>query len=43
MLDFERFEAVSFDCCGTLIDWESGLRTPPTKAGQHESRPCPGT
>jgi 2-haloacid dehalogenase len=25
MLDFERFEAVSFDCYGTLIDWESGI------------------
>ena len=25
MLDFQRFEAVSFDCYGTLIDWESGI------------------
>jgi 2-haloacid dehalogenase len=25
MLDFERFEAVSFDCYGTLIDWEAGI------------------
>jgi 2-haloacid dehalogenase len=25
MLDFSRFEYVSFDCYGTLIDWESGL------------------
>jgi 2-haloacid dehalogenase len=24
-LDFERFRAVTFDCYGTLIDWESGL------------------
>ncbi|HXW91359.1 MAG TPA: haloacid dehalogenase type II [Terriglobales bacterium] len=22
---FDRFEAISFDCYGTLIDWESGL------------------
>ena len=26
MLDFERFEWVSFDCYGTLVDWESGIR-----------------
>jgi 2-haloacid dehalogenase len=25
MLDFRRFEALTFDCYGTLIDWESGL------------------
>lgn len=25
MLDFGRFEALTFDCYGTLIDWESGL------------------
>lgn len=25
MLDFAGFEAISFDCYGTLIDWESGL------------------
>ena len=25
MLDFSRFEYLSFDCYGTLIDWESGL------------------
>lgn len=24
-LDFERFEALTFDCYGTLIDWETGL------------------
>lgn len=24
-LDFSRFEYLSFDCYGTLIDWESGL------------------
>lgn len=24
-LDFSRFEAVTFDCYGTLIDWEAGL------------------
>jgi 2-haloacid dehalogenase len=24
-LDFARFEALTFDCYGTLIDWESGL------------------
>ena len=24
-LDFTRFKAITFDCYGTLIDWESGL------------------
>jgi len=24
-LDYERFEALTFDCYGTLIDWETGL------------------
>jgi len=25
MLDFDHFEALTFDCFGTLIDWESGI------------------
>ncbi|MGB3187841.1 MAG: haloacid dehalogenase type II [Limnoraphis sp.] len=25
MLDFNQFEALSFDCYGTLIDWEHGI------------------
>ncbi len=25
MLDFSHFEYLSFDCYGTLIDWESGI------------------
>jgi 2-haloacid dehalogenase len=25
MNDFDRFEAMSFDCYGTLIDWETGI------------------
>ena len=25
MSDFERFRALSFDCYGTLIDWETGI------------------
>ena len=25
MLDFSRFEWVSFDCYGTLVDWETGI------------------
>ncbi len=25
MLDFSHFEWLSFDCYGTLIDWESGI------------------
>jgi 2-haloacid dehalogenase len=27
MLDFNRFEILTFDCYGTLIDWETGLRS----------------
>jgi 2-haloacid dehalogenase len=25
MLDFDKYEVLSFDCYGTLIDWESGI------------------
>ena len=25
MLDFEKYDALTFDCYGTLIDWESGI------------------
>jgi 2-haloacid dehalogenase len=25
MLDFSRFEFLTFDCYGTLIDWETGI------------------
>ena len=25
MLDFRRFRVLTFDCYGTLIDWESGI------------------
>ena len=25
MLDFSQYEVVSFDCYGTLIDWETGI------------------
>jgi 2-haloacid dehalogenase len=25
MLDYSRFDALTFDCYGTLIDWETGL------------------
>ncbi len=25
MLDFSRFEIITFDCYGTLIDWETGI------------------
>ena len=24
-MDFERFEILTFDCYGTLIDWEQGI------------------
>ena len=25
MLDFSRFEILTFDCYGTLINWEDGI------------------
>jgi 2-haloacid dehalogenase len=25
MIDFDRYEALTFDCYGTLVDWESGM------------------
>src|ERR1700720_1019716 len=25
MLDFTRFQVLTFDCYGTLIDWETGI------------------
>ncbi len=28
MINFQHFEVLSFDCYGTLIDWESGILTP---------------
>ena len=27
MLDFNRYEWLSFDCYGTLVDWETGIAT----------------
>ena len=27
MLEFDRFEWISFDCYGTLVDWETGIST----------------
>ena len=41
MLDFSQFEYLSFDCYGTLIDWESGilgyLRPLLNRKGRHVS------
>lgn len=28
MINFQQFEVLSFDCYGTLIDWENGILTP---------------
>ena len=25
MVDFKKFKVLTFDCYGTLIDWESGI------------------
>ncbi|MYI56559.1 MAG: haloacid dehalogenase type II [Acidimicrobiia bacterium] len=42
MLDFSRFEWLSFDCYGTLVDWETGISTAVgevlTSHGVHRSR-----
>ena len=39
-LDFDRFDALTFDCYGTLIDWETGiLAAPPGGAGPAERAP----
>ena len=26
MIDFSKFEAITFDCYGTLVDWETGIQ-----------------
>ena len=37
-LDFSRFEALTFDCYGTLIDWETGIaRALRVAMGKHAS------
>src|SRR3954464_3754115 len=36
VIDYEPFEVLTFDCYGTLIDWESGIVTAMTTAlGEH--------
>jgi 2-haloacid dehalogenase len=37
MLNFDRFQALTFDCYGTLIDWETGIwqALQPTLIGHH--------
>ncbi len=36
MLDFNRFQWLSFDCYGTLVDWETGISTAVAEAlGSH--------
>jgi len=37
MLSFDRFEALTFDCYGTLIDWEAGIweALQPALTGHH--------
>jgi 2-haloacid dehalogenase len=37
-MDFSRFTTISFDCYGTLIDWESGI-LPTLANGAQEPRP----
>ena len=40
-MDFSRFTTISFDCYGTLIDWESGI-LPTLRAvlANHQSKPA---
>jgi len=33
MIDFEAFDALTFDCYGTLIDWETGIAEALRRAG----------
>ena len=40
-LDYSRFEALTFDCYGTLIDWESGLLAAFHRAFIGQSGPLP--
>jgi len=39
MLQFDQFEVLSFDCYGTLIDWETGIweALRPILAGHHQN------
>lgn len=41
MLDFARFRTLTFDCYGTLIDWESGIFAAlrPVLAAHHKTLP----
>jgi 2-haloacid dehalogenase len=41
MLDFSRFECLTFDCYGTLIDWETGILAAlrPILANHHRDIP----
>lgn len=43
MIDFSRIEWVSFDCYGTLVDWETGIATAVSQAlephGMHKDTP----
>ena len=40
-MDLTKFEALSFDCYGTLIDWEAGIAAVPAVNGRQEKRPDP--
>ena len=36
-IDFSQFEALTFDCYGTLIDWESGMLAAAAGIGDGEA------
>ena len=44
MIDFRRFEVMSFDCYGTLVDWEAGIAefVSREKAGLDDLKRCFG-
>ncbi len=44
MLDANKYEVLSFDCYGTLVDWESGIISGfrPVLRGHHVEATCAG-
>ncbi len=44
MIDFDRFSHLTFDCYGTLIDWETGILSAIGAIVQRHgvcTQPCP--
>ena len=43
MIDFDAFDALTFDCYGTLIDWETGILAAPAHRARRRTAPTPAT